>query len=215
MTDTATVVNPELVGQGVAIAATRNSPTGQTAVATFQDPGGVDALSSYSATIDWGDGSAVTAGTITLGSDGHTLSVLGGHTYAIAGSYPITVTIARGMAPPQSTIVSTTAFVSNPAVVATFDPFAGVVGSALPTLVATFLDPSGPDATSGYSATIDWGDGTATTAGVIGTPVNGVFPVTATHAYVATGHTQLLSQSFMAHPRPRPPRVRCLSAMVR
>ncbi|HLJ97483.1 MAG TPA: Ig-like domain-containing protein, partial [Gemmataceae bacterium] len=62
-------------------------------VATFTDPGGAEALDGthYSATINWGDGSATSTGSISL--NGSTFSVNGTHTYAAANSYSITVTL--------------------------------------------------------------------------------------------------------------------------
>jgi len=46
---------------------------------------------SYSASVDWGDGSSPTAGVVEAGDDGY---VVGGtHTYAAAGSYSATVTV--------------------------------------------------------------------------------------------------------------------------
>jgi hypothetical protein len=68
------------------------------AVATFSDPGGAAPLAlggglsdHYVASIDWGDGSAVTAGLLTL--NGSMLTVNGDHTYIDPGSYMITATV--------------------------------------------------------------------------------------------------------------------------
>src|SRR5207302_2221109 len=55
-------------------------------VATFSDPA-PESPSSYSATIDWGDGSS------GPGSIGNVFTVSGSHTYAYGGSYRVTVTI--------------------------------------------------------------------------------------------------------------------------
>jgi hypothetical protein len=55
-------------------------------VATFSDPA-PESLSSYGATIDWGDGSS------SPGSIGSGFTVSGSHTYAYGGTYPVTVTI--------------------------------------------------------------------------------------------------------------------------
>jgi hypothetical protein len=51
--------------------------------------------------------------------------------------------------------------------------------------VATFTDPGGPEPTSDYSASINWGDG-STTAGTI-TFSGGVFTVNGTHTYGEEG----------------------------
>ncbi|MGH2447599.1 MAG: hypothetical protein ACRDFS_03220, partial [Chloroflexota bacterium] len=50
--------------------------------------------------------------------------------------------------------------------------------------VATFTDHEAtPQDKSDYTATINWGDATAPTSGVVGAPVNGVYSVTGSHTY--------------------------------
>ena len=61
-----------------------------TAVATFNDPSG--SAADYTATIDWGDGSPTSTGTVT-GSSGH-FSVSGTHTYAEETSAPSPFTVS-------------------------------------------------------------------------------------------------------------------------
>lgn len=56
---------------------------------------GAKSASDTTATIDWGDMTAVTAGTITANLDG-TLTVSGSHTYAQAGMFTLTVTAHEG-----------------------------------------------------------------------------------------------------------------------
>ncbi|MCO5998044.1 GH92 family glycosyl hydrolase [Actinoallomurus rhizosphaericola] len=67
---------------GVAVSASLASVTGGTA-------------SGYKATVDWGDGSPATAGTVTLSSRG-VYSVGGSHTYAKPGYYQAKVTVTDG-----------------------------------------------------------------------------------------------------------------------
>ena len=142
----------------------------------------------YSAVIDWGDGTATTAGVITFASG--TFTVSGSHTYAEESAadhpgsnpYVITVTIGHELTTPQ--VVHSSALVSDPAVDATGGfTFVAVEGelSAIQT-VATFTDPGGPEPLADYSASINWGDGTAATAGTI-TFAAGVFTVTGSHTY--------------------------------
>jgi streptogramin lyase/PKD repeat protein len=130
-----------------------------------------------SETVDWGDGSTPTAGalspdpiglldTVFLGGQ-----VSGSHTYAQAGSYSVTVTI-DGTGPTGAAM--TTSFVETFTVV---DPTA----SPQPPLVlqagksiayqgplAIFSTPTPHDASgSDFTATVDWGDGSAPTAGTV------------------------------------------------
>ena len=66
----------------------------QTVVATFTDPGGDEPVGDYSASINWGDGTAASAGAISLA--GGVFTVAGGHTYAtMASPYTVVVTIDR------------------------------------------------------------------------------------------------------------------------
>ncbi len=60
------------------------------------------------------------------------------------------------------------------------------LGSALSGVVANFRDASPLGTASQFSAAIDWGDGTSS-AGSIGTNLDGSFAVSGTHTYVAAG----------------------------
>ena len=61
-------------------------------VATFTDSNTSAPAGSFSATIDWGDGSTPTPGNVT--GSGGSFSVGGTHTYAAHGSYTVGVSIA-------------------------------------------------------------------------------------------------------------------------
>jgi len=55
-------------------------------------------------------------------------------------------------------------------------------------VVATFTDENPGAPLSDFTATIDWGDGSAPTAGVITGPVGGTFTVSGSHEYAALGY---------------------------
>ncbi|MEJ7707726.1 MAG: hypothetical protein WKF82_10975 [Nocardioidaceae bacterium] len=88
------------VAFGRDVAATAGVALRDVAVATFTDADTASA-SAFSATIDWGDGTPATPGTIVAVAGlpvpgGPTaFEVRGGHTYAASGTYRITVTIAE------------------------------------------------------------------------------------------------------------------------
>jgi hypothetical protein len=66
--------------------------------------------------------------------------------------------------------------------------FSTVAGQDTTAVVATFLDTGGPEnAVSDYTASIDWGDGTATTGVISGPDQNGVFTIIGDHTYAADG----------------------------
>jgi PKD repeat protein len=92
-TSTATVSDPPVVATGgFAFSAKECILSVVQTVATFTDPGGPEVLGDYSATIDWGDSSPTSTGTITLGGGG-VFTVSGNHTYAEEGTFTITTTI--------------------------------------------------------------------------------------------------------------------------
>jgi Ca2+-binding RTX toxin-like protein len=184
------VSDPGVVPTAVAVNAVEGQATGSVAVATFTDPGGSEPVGDYSASINWGDSTAPTSGTITFSAG--TFTVSGNHTYAeeSAGDHPdsnpymMVVTILHESAP--SATAKPSATVSDPAVVATggFN-FIAVEGvpSATQT-VATFTDPGGAEVVTDYSAMIDWGDGTAPTPGALNLS-SGVYTVMGAHTYAS------------------------------
>ncbi|HLJ95117.1 MAG TPA: choice-of-anchor Q domain-containing protein, partial [Gemmataceae bacterium] len=185
VTGAASVANPNVVASGgFAFSAAEGTALGTQMVATFTDPGGPETLSDYSATITWGDGTAATAGTITL--LGTTFTVSGTHAYADEGAFTITATISHESTTPQT--VTATATISNPNVVANggFSVSAAEGSASSSQTVATFTDPGGPEAPADYSASISWSDGTAATAGTI-TLSGTTFTVSASHSYGEEG----------------------------
>jgi len=144
---------------------------------SFSDTG----AGPWTATVAWGDGTSTTLTAPSMpGSLGNQ-----SHSYAEEGTYSVTVTVkdtgdnASGSAT-SSVSVSELNVMATPAMV---DPTAGApFGGA----VATFTDPGGAEANDGshYSASINWGDNSATAIGSIS--LNGsTFSVNGTHTYAA------------------------------
>jgi hypothetical protein len=156
-------------------------------VATFTDPATASTPGEYSASIDWGDASASSAGTIS-GSGGN-FTVSGTHTYAEEGQYHPTVTITDTDNSSNTATANSTANVADAALTAT--------GACLSTSqqfynngpTATFTDAAFPSGTlSDFSASINWGDLSANSAGTVSGPVAGVYTVRGTHTYATTGN---------------------------
>jgi hypothetical protein len=176
-TNTFSVADPAVNASGAStFSAVEGATSASQVVATFSDPGGYEGDSAYSATIDWGDSSGTTSGTISNGV------VSGSHKYAEEGPYTITVTVHHDNAP-DAAAVTTPAKVSD-APVSSMGGFAvtGVEGvlSASQT-VATFTDAGGAEAIGAYGASISWGD-SSTSPGTISYS-GGVFTVSGAHSY--------------------------------
>jgi IgGFc binding protein/Putative Ig domain/FG-GAP-like repeat len=169
----------------------------RTLVATFDNPG---INSSHSATINWGDGVTETA--IVTFANGHG-DFTAQHVYSDNGSYTIHLEVSddslAGLVDP--TALDTTATVGNvpPTLIVSANRPA-LAGTPASLVVGTFTDPGFdnpalPSAES-FSATIDWGDGSAPTAGVV-TVVQGSSGVLTTgqivgaHAYANLGAYQV------------------------
>ena len=91
---------------GFVVAGTQNVSTGTQIVAKFL-PGGT-APAGFTATVDFGDGSGLTAGAISQDPTASgVLQVTGSHTYAGYGAFTITVVISGPSGSPTATVTST------------------------------------------------------------------------------------------------------------
>jgi uncharacterized repeat protein (TIGR01451 family) len=145
------------------------------ALGTVQAGNPDDPASSYTVSINWGDGGAPSAG--SLNGTGGTFSVSGGHQYAADGLYSVVVTVTNKD--------GTTATLTDAVTVGNL--YKGVHSTMT---VAGLTLPDTSVTPAGLSATIQWGDGTQTTvSGAPGiTGGSGTFSVTAPHTYAAVGN---------------------------
>lgn len=168
-------------------------------VATFTDPtAGAHPVSNYSATIDWGDGTPDTAGTILVDANG-VFHVSGSHTYDEEGPYMVTV-VASSTTGSSGGATTPSFNVTDAPLTATGATLTGREGIALKpgTLLATFAD-SDPLATlTDYTlVTVDWGDGSPLTVlpaanlSASGSVGGMTFNVTGTHTYAEEGTYQV------------------------
>jgi hypothetical protein len=204
------------------LAATQAVPLSDALVAAFHfsdpvPPSIFGSAGDFVASIDWGDTTVSTAGTIVAnGTNG--FQVFGSHIYRSEGSYTIKVTVTdagstRRFTPSGGvpvTIVDSAGATTTPAPITVVASVAsaplsaqGTVinaleGTPLTTTVATFTDANPNTSVSDFTTppggvTIAWGDGSpldTTTAVVtlIGTTPNGViYSVTGTHDYLEEG----------------------------
>lgn len=178
-TGTASIAeNDSFTGQLVLSGLTEGKANSIT-VATISDTNTVNTAGDFTATINWGDG-AVSSG-IVSGSNG-AFTVTGAHAYGDEGSFPVSVTFADDS--PGTAAITLT----GTATVAEGDALVGVPvnvvtteGAAFNGTVATFADSNTAAQASGFTANIDWGDG-STSAGVV-SGSNGSFTVSGAHTY--------------------------------
>ncbi len=198
-------------GTGVTITATAGQALNNVVVANFTlDPNDLaNTSTNFVASINWGDGTPATAGTIVANGTGG-YNIQGSHTYATTGAFTIDVTLTNNSTSGTTTVSGTTINVtSNGPVNSTPNPIVSTANTAAAplraqgatvsgtegvpltgVLVATFTDTGTPGTPSDYTATIDWGDGTTNAATSItsqGTPNGVVFSVFGTHTYATTG----------------------------
>ncbi len=137
-------------------------------VGTFTDSDPTSKSQDFITSIDWGDQTPPSAGEVIEGTSG-VFQVIGWHTYAARGTYPVTISVED----PSGQVVTSapgslgTASVSAapPSLVAS--AVVATLGTEFDGIVATVTDPDPSLPASDYSALIDWGDGTAESAGTV------------------------------------------------
>jgi hypothetical protein len=175
--------DPSITAHGTTFSATEGaSYSGK--VATFDDPDTSATASEYSATIDWGDGSPTSSGTIS--GSGGSFQVDGTHTYEEEGTYDVTVVITDVDNTSNTDTAHSTANVADaPLHSQCAAPATSLKAYAGPTATFTDEDPNGTS--SDYTATIDWGDSSTSSGTVSPGSGSGPYTVSGTHTYSATG----------------------------
>jgi hypothetical protein len=151
VTSTANVVDAPVTANPVPVSLLAGDGT-SVPVATFTDLNPYDPISSYAAAITWGDGSPRDTGTTIRGLDGKFV-VHGSHAYAMHGSYGVSITITQGGT--QVAMTSTTATVG--------DYYEGQFDLT----VTGFKDDNFYATAADFTPTVQWGDGTSDSNGVI------------------------------------------------
>ena len=160
--ETVTVVAVPFSAIGMPISATEGGVfTGPVASFTVSDP--TRTATDFTAAIGWGDGST-SAGAVSATTGGFTVS--GSHTYVEEGSFPVNVVVQELGG--SSATGNGTATVGDAPLAITFQQdVPAQQGLAFSRSLVHFSDanPAGTD--SDFSASVDWGDGTAPGTGSI------------------------------------------------
>jgi hypothetical protein len=186
-----------LAASGDIVAATEGASfTGD--VASFTDTNTSATQSTFSALINWGDGSSTSAGTIAANGSGG-FNVLGTHTYLDFGTYTtrLTITPTNGSAASPTG----TANVVDAPLIALTTPIALSPNEGQPTgnVVVGYFSDADPNATiSDYEGSINWGDGSTVTTlapanlSIVSQNAAGtLFAITSNHAYAQFGQYQV------------------------
>jgi hypothetical protein len=160
-----------------------------TQVATFTDSNNSDTAASFTASIDWGDGTT-TVGTVS-GAAGSFTVTGGPHTYTGAfgdeGQDTVTTTLTRTSDNVTATAFGAVNIDESDSFTVTATDISGSQGTPLNNVqVATFTDAyTGHADGSDFTALIDWGDGTTTLGTISGS--GAAFTVDGSHTYTAPG----------------------------
>ena len=198
--DPATVSDAPLTMNGGGINTTEGlSLTGP--VATFTDANPGAPLSDFAATIIWGDGQTTTGTVIHDPYVPDQFDVLGydpttgmGHAYDEEGTYTGSVEVDDvGGSVAVAGISASVADAPLTAMAGTPPPESATGGSTGDVVLATFTDDDPNGMVGDYTATIDWGDGTDTTSGIIAAGTDpGTFTVTGSHTYDAPASSPIV-----------------------
>ena len=169
------------------VSSTSAATTGTgTVFGSFLDGNPVAVSGSFSATINWGDGTALASGTgVSVASStyrraDYDVSYPAGHVYAKPGIYPLNVTVTDsngGVLHLQNTSV-----VSSGPIYPFGRTFTAAKGKA-DNMVATFRDSTPGTTADAYQAVINWGDGSVGSGIIRGS--NSTYMVYGSHQYTA------------------------------
>jgi hypothetical protein len=156
------------------------------AIATIVDGDTTSLPTEYQAVIDWADGSGLTAAAVS-GPMGGPFIVSATHTYADEAAYSVAVSLSDNDNSVVQSQVIANAYVAEADALSSAGPIAitATSGGSFDGQVASFQDSRIDQVASDLVVTINWGDSN-TTAGTVSAS-NGVFAVSGSHTYGATG----------------------------
>jgi len=186
-TDTALIGIAPVSGGSVDIAEGAAVPAG-TQLAVFADSHNLDTAASFTASIDWGDGTTTT-GTV-VGANGSFTVTGGPHTYTgdagDEGRNTVTTTLTRISDNSSASALGTVTISDSDNLTVIGDNISGSQGTPLNNVqVATFSDTFTGNSAGDFTAFVDWGDGTTTLGTVSGS--GGSFTVDGSHTYATAG----------------------------
>jgi hypothetical protein len=190
ITDAALTLGPTL-----ALSTAEGQPLVNQVVGTFTDANSFGTAPDFTATIDWGDATPTTSGQVTkLGNSGGgaVFAITGSHTYTTVGTPTISVAVTDKGGSTIGASTSAAVSVTQSPLQLTVMPQSATAGTATPVnqVVATFIDTGNADI--GYTATVDFGDGSGPVAATVVPNGGNLFSVEApAHTYASAGMLNL------------------------
>lgn len=180
---------PDIALTVSSIAPTTGVSTGLSNIASFTDGSSLASTSDFTATINWGDGTTQSTGTVGQpGGAGNPYVVQGTHTYTTAGDYTISVTVTDNSLSLNTATATGSADVTDELSAAQATIPTQTAGTPFNGTVATFTDSNSSATTGDFTASIDWGDGSSSSSGGITQPPPGTtFDVGGSHTYSVSG----------------------------
>ncbi len=158
-------------------------------VASFVDPNPADTASSFTATINWGNGDSTAGSVVASATSSFIVTAVDpvsgkGYAYREEGIYTTSVSI-KGPSGEQSTVFSTATVADAPLTATGVTVVIPPAQNALFTgQIATFTDADPNGTLTDYTSSINWGDGVVTTGTITLSPTTpGLFVVSGTHQY--------------------------------
>jgi hypothetical protein len=162
---TVSVANAPLSATAFSLQTNEGSPTGSIPMAIFTDENPLASSGAFTASIDWGDGSAPDVGSISYTGYDFMVSAPD-HTYFHAGNKTLTVTI--NCAGGGSVSTNPVATVQNQSLSASNDTTNATEGpNGAGAVVGHFNDSNSYATADDFSADIDWGNGLHTAGAVV------------------------------------------------
>ena len=169
-TTTATVTPAALTPGSVSITETEGIPFKSVEVGSFTSANPLAIPADFKATVDWGDGTPTSVGTIVEPSNG-IFYVYASHTYAeeTPAGTPDAITVTVTSTSAATTTIDSTATVLDAPLTSTGLPVTSVSEASPPAVltVATFTDANPTAPVSDYTVVINWGDGTTSTGSAV------------------------------------------------
>jgi uncharacterized repeat protein (TIGR03803 family) len=152
------------------------------AVAAFTSGNPKDTAASFSASVNWGDGTYLSGSDLQIIKDGARFHLMAGHDYTQAGEYPVIVKIAdtggaRLLLTGTENISSSNIAISG----MDLNVKRGILKNQI---LATFDDNGAASTAADYSATINWGDGSVS-AGIVDKGPSSSYRILGSHVFKA------------------------------